>query len=150
MSKKFPGFYLYYDWAEALEDLPAKKAMAIITNMKNYLRDGIEPTPLDGQAGTLQFVIMAQLKRSKVNSENGSRGGAPSHKKSCEETKKATSANPPLHFLTEEEVQNMAYTDYLKLKRRFDEEAKALANDPEWLEIQRLRADSPPRRGDLV
>ena len=150
MSKKFPGFYLYYDWADALEALPAKKAMAIISSMKSYLRDGIEPMPLDGQAGTLQFMIMAQLRRSKVNSENGSRGGAPTHKKPYEEKEKAASDGTGLHFLSEEEVQRVAYTDYLKLKQRFDAEAKALEEDPEWLEFQANRPTPPSRRGDWV
>ena len=135
MSKKFPGFYLYYDWVEALEELPPKKAMALIVNMKNYLRDGVEPMPLDGKAGTLQFLILSQLRRSKTNSENGRLGGSPSHKKSCGEKKKAPSGGAGLHFLTDEEVQNFPHTDYVKLKQRFDAEEEALAGNSEWQEF---------------
>ncbi len=145
MSKKYPGFYLYYDWVEALEELPPKKAMALISNMKNYLRDGVEPTPMDGQAGTLQFVIMAQLRRSKTNSENGRLGGSPSHQKPCGEKEKAPSSGAGLHFLSNDEVQSFPYTDYIKLKRRFDAEAKALESDPEWLEIVAQSPTPPPK-----
>lgn len=145
MSKKFPGFYLYYDWVEALEELPPKKAMTIIKNMKDYLRDGVEPMPLDGRAGTLQFMIMSQLRRSKTNSENGRLGGSPSHQKPRGEKEKAPSDGAGFHFLSDEEVQNFPHTDYIKLKRRFDAEAKALASDSEWLELMSHSPEKPPK-----
>ena len=80
MSKKYPGFYIYYDWLEAMESLPAYRAMAIIKNLSNYTRSGVEPPPLEGQAGALQTLFASQIKRSKTNAENGSKGGAPTHK----------------------------------------------------------------------
>ena len=80
MAKKFPGFYLYYDWVDTLSVLPASKAMAVIKNLSDYMRHGIEPPPLTGTAGSLQAVFLAQLIRSKINAENGKKGGAPTHK----------------------------------------------------------------------
>ncbi len=80
MAKKYPGFYLYYDWIDTLSVLPASKAMAVIKNLSNYTRYGTEPPPLPGTAGSLQTIFLAQLTRSKTNAENGKKGGAPTHK----------------------------------------------------------------------
>lgn len=80
MAQKYPGFYLYFDWIDVLSTLPSAKAMEIICNMRAYLEDGIEPPPMKGNAGSIQLLILAQLKRSRINSANGRHGGTPSHK----------------------------------------------------------------------
>lgn len=80
MAKKYPGLYLYFDWIDALSGIPAGKAMAVIKNLSDYTRYGTEPTPLTGTAGSLQTIFLAQLTRSKINAENGKKGGAPTHK----------------------------------------------------------------------
>ena len=80
MAKKYPGLYLYYDWIDALVGLPAGKAMTIIKNLRNYAQYGTEPQPLDGAAGSLQSLFLAQLNRAKTNAENGKLGGARTHK----------------------------------------------------------------------
>ena len=80
MAKKYPGLYLYFDWIDALSGIPAGKAMAVIKNLSDYTRYGTEPPPLTGTAGSLQTIFLAQLTRSKINAENGKKGGAPTHK----------------------------------------------------------------------
>lgn len=134
MAKKFPGFYLYYDWLDALETLPAKKAMTIIKNLRDYARDGIEPPHLDGHAGSLQTVFAAQIKRSRTNSENGKLGGAPTHKKLDEEKEKTDFASDPpndslpeddpfsCNRMTDEELNQVNFLDFLRLKDRFARE----------------------------
>lgn len=133
MAKKFPGFYLYYDWLDALETLPAKKAMTIIKNLRDYARDGIEPPPMEGHAGSLQTVFAAQIKRSRTNSENGKLGGAPTHKKSCEERENFDSEPEPSsnedivrdqlrEYMTEDEVNQVTFRDFIRLKDRFARE----------------------------
>lgn len=91
MAKKYPGLYLYYDWLDTLSVLPASKAMAVIKNLSDYTRYGTEPPPLKGAAGSLQAVFLAQLTRSKINAENGRKGGAPTHK-----TPNVTTVSPPI------------------------------------------------------
>ena len=91
MAKKYPGFYLYYDWIDTLSVLPASKAMAVIKNLSNYTRYGTEPPPLTGTAGSLQTIFLAQLTRSKINAENGRKGGASAHKTPVAET-----VSPPI------------------------------------------------------
>lgn len=86
MAQRYPGFYLYFDWIDVLSTLPSAKAMEIICNMKAYLAEGIEPPPMKGNAGSIQHLILAQLKRSRINSANGRHGGTPSHKASREKT----------------------------------------------------------------
>lgn len=91
MAKKYPGLYLYFDWIDALSGIPAGKAMAVIKNLSDYTRYGTEPTPLTGTAGSLQTIFLAQLTRSKINAENGKKGGAPTHK-----APSATSVSTPI------------------------------------------------------
>ncbi len=134
MAKKYPGFYLYYDWIDALESLPSKKAMAVIKNLRNYARDGIEPPALEGHAGSLQSIFAAQLKRSKTNAENGKLGGAPTHKKPDDTTENPPAEKPFAGPMTPEQLQSVSFTDYLRLKTRFDAEAAALQADPNWLQ----------------
>ena len=126
MAKKYPGFYLYYDWLDAMEHLPAKKAMTIIKNLSDYARYGVEPPPVEGHAGSLQTIFAAQLKRSMVNAENGRLGGAAGQKKAS-----ATKENPPPESgaavpraLRAEEIQAIGFLDYLKIKARFDAEER--------------------------
>ena len=132
MAKKYPGFYLYYDWLDAMEHLPAKKAMTIIKNLSDYARYGTEPPPVEGHAGSLQTIFAAQLKRSMVNAENGRLGGAAGQKKAS-----AAKENPPPESgadkgeavipraLKPEEIQAVGFLDYLKIKARFDAEEAA-------------------------
>ena len=106
MAKRYPGFYLYFDWIDVLSTLPSAKAMEIICNMKAYLAEGIEPPPMKGNAGSIQHLILAQLKRSRINSANGRHGGTPSHKdkrgKSLEPTEKVLDdgIDPTAPYLT--------------------------------------------------
>ena len=124
MAKKYPGLYLYFDWIDALEDLPAKKSMTIIKNLRDYARDGVEPPPLDGYAGTLQALLAAQMKRSITNAQNGRLGGLSAQKKPSE-----TKENQqPLRLgMTPEEIQQVSFLDYMLIKARFDAEAKLLS-----------------------
>lgn len=92
MAKKFPGLYLYFDWIDALTALPAAKAMRIIKNLSAYAKNGTTPTPLEGPAQILQGLMIASIDRSKINSENGKLGGAPTHKKALEEKEISTDA----------------------------------------------------------
>ena len=94
MSKKYPGLYLYYDWIDVLLGLPAGKAMAIIKNLRNYAQYGTEPQPLDGTAGSLQSLFLAQLNRAKINAENGKMGGANTHKNRYETKESAVEDQP--------------------------------------------------------
>jgi hypothetical protein len=81
MAQKFPGFYLYFDWIDALSTIPATKAMEIIRNMRYFLEDGESPDAMKGSANSIQLMMLAQLTRAKMNAENGRLGGAPAHKK---------------------------------------------------------------------
>ena len=81
MAQKYPGFYLYFDWIDALSTIPPTKAMRIIHNMREYLEDGTPPPQLTGAANSIQLMMLAQLTRAKINAENGRLGGAPAHKK---------------------------------------------------------------------
>lgn len=94
MAKKYPGLYLYYDWIDVLAGLPAGKAMAIIKNLRHYAQYGTEPEPLEGTAGSLQSLFLAQLKRARTNAENGKRGGALTHKSPVAEGETADEAPP--------------------------------------------------------
>ena len=84
MAQKFPGFYLYFDWIDALSTIPPTKAMRIIQNMRAFLEEGTTPPPLSGAANCIQLMMLAQLTRAKTNAENGRLGGAPTHKKRLE------------------------------------------------------------------
>ena len=84
MAQKFPGFYLYFDWIDALSSIPPAKAMCIIQNMRRYLEDGTNPPPLTGAANCIQLMMLAQLMRAKASAEYGRLGGAPAHKKRSE------------------------------------------------------------------
>ena len=110
MAQKFPGFYLYFDWIDALSTIPATKAMEIIRNMRSFLEDGTPPTPMKGSANSIQLMILAQLTRAKKNAENGRLGGAPAHKKhaattvlpdTCQGTVQHGVGEPLLDFLRE-------------------------------------------------
>ena len=129
MAKKYPGLYLYFDWIDALEDLPAKKAMTVITNLRDYARDGVEPPPMDGYAGTLQALLAAQMKRSIANAQNGRLGGLSAQKKALGAKENADAEGAPRFGMTPEELQAVTPLDFLKLKARFkaEEEAEAAA-----------------------
>ena len=99
MAKKYPGLYLYFDWIDALSGIPAGKAMAVIKNLSDYTRYGTEPTPLTGTAGSLQTIFLAQLTRSKINAENGKKGGAPTHKAPSATSVSPTTEKPSLEDL---------------------------------------------------
>ena len=125
MAKKYPGLYLYFDWIEALEALPAKKSMTIIKHLRDYARDGIEPPPMDGYAGTLQSLLAAQMKRSIANAQNGRLGGLSAQKKSLE-PKSDLTENPPRIGMTPEEIQAVGFLDYMKIKARFKQAEEAM------------------------
>jgi hypothetical protein len=122
MAKKYAGIYLYYDWIDALSGIPAAKAMKIIKNLRGYAEHGVEPAPMDGTPGYLQGLFLGQLKRARINAENGKLGGAPSHKKpSVTKVNDGERRLPGL--MSEEELAAVAFTDYLRLSARFREES---------------------------
>jgi hypothetical protein len=124
MAKKYAGIYLYYDWIDALSGIPAAKAMKIIKNLRGYAEHGVEPAPMDGTPGYLQGLFLGQLKRARINAENGKLGGAPSHKKPSA-TKENDGERRLPGLMSEEELAAVAFTDYLRLSARFHSEAEA-------------------------
>ena len=128
MAKKYPGIYLYYDWIDALSALPAAKAMKVIKNLRAYAEYDTEPPPMDGPAGYMQALFISQLRRSKINAENGRLGGIPKHKSPSAASKKNDAEDGTLRFMTQEEIDGVAYTDYLKLRSRFNKEEQEAAN----------------------
>lgn len=128
MAKKFPGFYLYFDWIEAMEILSAKQSMTIIRNLRNYARDGIEPPPMEGYAGSLQTIFLAQMRRSVINAQNGSLGGQASRKNAALTKETPPSKNTRSCGMSPEEIHSVGFLDYLKIKARFDAEAEGIAD----------------------
>jgi hypothetical protein len=122
MAKKYAGIYLYYDWIDALSGIPAAKAMKIIKNLRGYAEHGVEPAPMDGTPGYLQGLFLGQLKRARINAENGKLGGAPSHKNHSV-TKENDGERRLPGLMSEEELAAVAFTDYLRLSARFREES---------------------------
>lgn len=145
MAKKYPGLYLYYDWIAALEKIPAKKAMNIIKNLRDYARDGIEPPSLDGHEGSLQDLFMAQIKRSAANAEHGRQGGLISRKKAEAAKENPPSEEPVRLGMTPEEIQAVGYLDYLKIKARMEEEVAALADPETWNDLEEPSSAEIPR-----
>ena len=131
MAKKYPGLYLYFDWIDALEDLPAKKSMTIIKNLRDYARDGIEPPPMEGYAGTLQALLAAQMKRSIANAQNGRLGGLSAQKKSSDTKENSAPEKPPRLSMSPEEIQKVSLLDYFRIKARFDAENKLATYEDE-------------------
>ena len=130
MSRKYPGLYLYYDWIDALAALPPGKAMAIIKNLRSYAQFGIEPPAMSGSAGCLQAVFLAQLNRSKINAENGKKGGAPTHKTpvatSLPPSNETPSAEGPPRGLQPDGFESFSdYMDYIKQRCDMIRQGKA-------------------------
>lgn len=70
MAQKYPGFYLYYDWLDALENMNPDRAMTILKNLRNYAQHDIDPPELGGWESFIQNFMLAQLKRSKSISQS--------------------------------------------------------------------------------
>lgn len=69
MPKKYPGLYLYYDWMEAIESLGPEQGFQLILNLYHYSKDNVPPKPLEGAGNLVQLLCVAQLNRSKAQSE---------------------------------------------------------------------------------
>lgn len=145
MAKKYPGLYLYFDWIEALEKIPAKKAMNIIKNLRDYTRDGIEPPATEGHEGSLQDLFVAQIKRSEANAEHGRQGGLISRKKSDPTKENPKSEERERVGMTQEEINAVGYPDYLKIKKRMETEMAALATPEAWSDLEEPPFTDPLR-----
>lgn len=74
MNSKEQGLFLFPEWVDLLEKLPAKTAMTIIHNIYEYRRNGTEPPKIRGTGDIVQNIILAGVKRSQQAAENGRRG----------------------------------------------------------------------------
>ena len=98
MSQKYPGFYLYYDWLDALNNMPPETALSIINNLRNYAQYDTEPPFLPGWEGFVQGFMLAQLKRSKSISQSC----RAEHRRRTELLQQATTENCDLSELPDD------------------------------------------------
>lgn len=85
MNQKYPGLYLYFDWLEGIETMGAEDGFRLVMNLFHFAKDGTKPEPLEGSFNIVQNICIAQMTRSKQQSEAGKLGAAKSmvnrHKK---------------------------------------------------------------------
>lgn len=76
MNHKYPGLYLYFDWLEGIEAMGAEDGFRLVMNLYHFAKEGAEPAPLEGSFNIIQNICLAQMKRSKLQSEAGKLGAA--------------------------------------------------------------------------
>lgn len=96
MSKKWQGVFLFYEWLDALNTLPAKTAMTIINNIRQYQTDGTEPPPLRGQGAVIQHLMLSYEQRSKQASEYGRMGAEIKRLQKERSMASGANASPPI------------------------------------------------------
>ncbi len=74
MKKQYEGIFLFAEWLDALNGLPAKTAMEVINNLYRFETEDIEPPPMRGSAAIIQNIMLAYARRSKVSAEYGRKG----------------------------------------------------------------------------
>ncbi len=129
MSKKYQGIFLFAEWLDALNQLPAEVAMEIINNVFRFDVDDTEPPHMEGGAGLVQSIMLSHERRNKTAAAYGRKGASTrwSHNTASPATSQA-SDSPTTATMTREQ---------LLACRSSEPEEPLSAEDAEW-EAQRI------------
>ncbi len=140
MSIKYQGIFIFGEWLDALNQLPAETAMEIINHIYRFDVDDTEPPHMEGGAELVQSIMLAHERRNKTASAHGRKGASARWKS----TDNHTTASPP-QAQAPLSLANMTREELLAYWAN-NADTPMSAEDAEW-EAQRVERLKAARAG---